>query len=72
MADRITEDGRMKEETILQLNHVDRIYEDGDTRVQALSDVNLKVRKGEFISLLTIFHFFLCYVYRLLFASLLE
>ncbi len=52
MAERITEDGRMKEETILQINHVDRVYEDGDTRVQALSDVNLKVRRGEFISLI--------------------
>ena len=27
MAERITEDGRMKEETILQINHVDRVYE---------------------------------------------
>jgi NitT/TauT family transport system ATP-binding protein/sulfonate transport system ATP-binding protein len=44
-------------ETILKLEHIDRTYIDGDdpaqaTVVEALKDINLEIRRGEFISII--------------------
>lgn len=37
---------------ILRIENVNRKYSDGETEVNALSDINLTVRKGEFISII--------------------
>ena len=37
---------------ILEIRGVNRIYSSDDTKVTALSDINLSVKKGEFISLI--------------------
>jgi NitT/TauT family transport system ATP-binding protein/sulfonate transport system ATP-binding protein len=44
-------------ETILKLEHIDRTYIDGDdpaqaTVVEALKDINLEIRRGEFVSII--------------------
>jgi len=39
-------------EQILRIEHVDRIYTDDETEVEALSDVSLTVKKGELVSII--------------------
>ncbi len=39
-------------DVILKIDHVNRLYKDDDNIVEALSDINLEVRKGEFISII--------------------
>jgi putative ABC transport system ATP-binding protein len=36
---------------LIQLAHVNKVYDSGRVRVQALRDVNLKVKRGEFMTL---------------------
>src|SRR5262249_9107069 len=38
-------------ECIVALEHVHKVYEDGALHVHALSDVNLAVRRGEFVTI---------------------
>lgn len=40
------------DEIILKIENVNRIYNDGDTETEALSDINLEIKKGEFISII--------------------
>ncbi|MBI3465591.1 MAG: ABC transporter ATP-binding protein [Planctomycetes bacterium] len=37
---------------MIQLDHVDKIYQDGSLHVHALCDVNLHVRRGEFVTIM--------------------
>ena len=39
-------------EPILDIRHVSRIYQDDETEVRALSDINLEITKGEFVSII--------------------
>ena len=39
-------------DTILKIENVNRIYEDEDSKVYALKDVNLEIKRGEFISII--------------------
>lgn len=39
-------------DAILKIEHVSRIYEDDDTTVAALSDINLEIGAGEFVSII--------------------
>ena len=48
----MAERGGKMSEVILKIEGVNRIYEDEDSTVQALSDVNLEIEKGEFISII--------------------
>src|SRR5262245_56964256 len=37
---------------MIQLEHVHKVYEDGSLRVQALRDVCLEVKRGEFVTIM--------------------
>lgn len=39
-------------ETILQIKNINRIYEDDKQEVKALEDIDLEVKKGEFVSII--------------------
>ncbi|MBQ2053605.1 MAG: ABC transporter ATP-binding protein [Eubacterium sp.] len=45
-------DYKPSDEVILRIEGVNRIYKDEESEVTALSDINLEVRKGEFISII--------------------
>lgn len=45
-------DYKPSNEVILRIEGVNRIYKDEESEVTALSDINLEVRKGEFISII--------------------
>ena len=36
---------------ILELSHVEKIYGEKENQVQALKDINIQVREGEFIAI---------------------
>jgi len=42
----------MKEEHVIELRNVWKIYKMGDVEVKALQDLNLEVRRGEFLSIM--------------------
>ncbi|MBR1874198.1 MAG: ABC transporter ATP-binding protein [Eubacterium sp.] len=42
----------MGNDTILRIEHVNRVYMDGDQPVDALSDVDIEVKRGEFVSII--------------------
>lgn len=42
----------MSNDVILEIKNINRTYKDEDSIVNALSDINLTVRKGEFISII--------------------
>lgn len=45
-------DYKPSDEVVLRIEGVNRIYKDEESEVTALSDINLEVRKGEFISII--------------------
>lgn len=38
-------------ENALQLNHVQKVYKDGETSFEVLKDININVKKGEFVAI---------------------
>ncbi|MDD2832868.1 MAG: ABC transporter ATP-binding protein [Methylotenera sp.] len=40
------------QQTIIQLTSIDRVFQLGDTSVQALHDINLTIRQGEYIAVM--------------------
>ena len=42
----------MSNDVILEIKNINRTYKDEDSIINALSDINLTVRKGEFISII--------------------
>lgn len=41
----------MMSETALQLNHVQKSYKDGEATFKVLTDINISVKKGEFVAI---------------------
>ncbi|MGV8162850.1 MAG: ABC transporter ATP-binding protein [Candidatus Nanoarchaeia archaeon] len=48
----MTENKKLKDEVILRLENVSKIYKMGEVEVPALKDINLEIKKGDFVAII--------------------